>query len=328
MNGREEHEVSVKIRTDRILKGLPLYVSEWNDNLMASNKSIRTCNAYVIGVKDYLKFINKDTKNISPEQLTPVSLDKYFISLKTVTDKYGNKRRASDSRSATAWFILKNFFEFMSNRQYIVKNYVVDISCPKNKDLDRINEQRILLTKDDFLNIMTEVSKSRGKNKRRDMLIISLFMSTGMRASALMEIDLKNVDLENKRLYIIDKGEKRHEYILSDKIVGLFKEYYKQREMVDPKYQKEPLFINLRGERISAMVAVTTVGKYTQRACGKKLSPHKLRAGFCSILYEESHDIEFVRRAVGHSNSTTTQRYIVTNNSEKEIASKIMDDIF
>ncbi|MEE3416989.1 MAG: site-specific integrase, partial [Prevotella sp.] len=57
------------------------------------------------------------------------------------------------------------------------------------------------------------------------------------------------------------------------------------------------------------------------------LSPHKLRSGFCSIMYSKTHDIEFVRRAVGHSNVATTQRYIVTNKDEKKKSAEIMESI-
>ena len=328
MSGREEHEAKLRLRTENLLYDMPQYVLEWNNNLIASNKSAITCNSYILTIRSFLKFIDSNMKNVKPDDLNPVFLDKYFISLRTKKDKNGNTTQTSDSQLTTSWFILKSFFEFMTNRGYISRNYVLDIACPKNRDLERINEHRILLNKEDFEKILLSVSKSRSKNKRRDMLIFVLFMSTGMRASALMEIDLKNIDLKNKKLYVIDKGEKRHEYVLSEKVIDVLNEYLKQREEVDPTYEKEPLFINIRGERISDSVAKNTVAKYTKLALGKKLSPHKLRSGFCSILYNEMHDIEFVRRAVGHSSSTTTQRYIVTNNVEKEKASQIMDSIF
>ena len=70
------------------------------------------------------------------------------------------------------------------------------------------------------------------------------------------------------------------------------------------------------------------VERCTKNALGKKLSPHKLRAGFCSILYKETHDIEFVRRAVGHSDIKTTQRYISVDDTERRKASTIMNNIF
>ena len=78
---------------------------------------------------------------------------------------------------------------------------------------------------------------------------------------------------------------------------------------------------------MSASTIKYLVYKYTERALGKALSPHKLRAGYCSILYNQTHDIEFVRRAVGHANVATTQRYIVTNGSEKKKVAEIMGSL-
>ena len=59
----------------------------------------------------------------------------------------------------------------------------------------------------------------------------------------------------------------------------------------------------------------------------RELSPHKIRGGDVSILYKETGDAEFCRRAVGHSNIATTQRYITTGGEEKKRAAEIMSFI-
>ena len=323
MTGREEHELSFKRQIENRIVRMPKYVHEWYNNLLASNVSIRTCATYLNFLEKYFKSVNECYIIIKPEDLTPDTLDKFFISLRNIDGK-----KASDSLAVTAWYALKKFFEFLKNRNYIKRNFVLDITKPKNRDEARINEHRILLDKDDFTKILEAANNDEHKHKRRDVLILALLMSTGMRKSALMEIDIENIDFKEHLLHVTDKGEKRHTYVLSPKIMGLLKDYFYERCEIDPKIVEKPLFINNRKQRISIGVINYTVKKYTEEALGKKLSPHKLRAGFCSILYSENHDIEFVRRAVGHSSSTVTQRYIVTDNSEKKKASEIMDSIF
>ena len=69
------------------------------------------------------------------------------------------------------------------------------------------------------------------------------------------------------------------------------------------------------------------VKKYTAVALEKGISPHKIRAGFCSILYEQTGDIEFVRDAVGHASVTTTQRYVVKDDTARLKAASIMNDL-
>ena len=84
------------------------------------------------------------------------------------------------------------------------------------------------------------------------------------------------------------------------------------------------LILSNRGERMTGQGIIAIVKKFAEEGLGYKISPHKLRAGFCSILFEKTHDIEFVRRAVGHEQVVTTQRYIVTDNKERKEASEII----
>ena len=327
MTGREEHDKLFRRQITDYLLDLPPYVDEWYNNMLASGTSIRTCADYIYIILCYMKSIDCDTLEIEPESLTPVSLDKYFISLKHII-KNGTTQKASDSRSIQAWYALKNFFEFLTNREYIEKNYVKLITKPKNRDEARIKEQRVLLNKDDFTKIINAALADKHKNCKRNVLMLGLLMSTGMRKSALIEINMEDIDFVNKKLYVVDKGEKRHEYVLSPKIINMLEDYLNsERFEIDPDMIAKPLFINNYLNRITVDIVKYAVKKYTKIALGKELSPHKFRAGFCSILYEETHDAEFVRRAVGHSNIATTQRYIVTDNKEKEKASSIIDDI-
>ena len=87
------------------------------------------------------------------------------------------------------------------------------------------------------------------------------------------------------------------------------------------------LFISKENKRMCGNSISKLVDKYSQAALGYHISPHKLRSGFISILYEEKHDVEYVRRVVGHSNVTTTQRYIVTNNDERKEAVDILGSL-
>ena len=202
------------------------------------------------------------------------------------------------------------------------------ISKPKNKDLERINQNRIYLSKQDFQKIINAARNGRVyKNRLRNETILTLLMVTGMRIAALSEIDIGDIDLEAKTLTVIDKGVKRHQYFLSDKVCDLLNEYITERNRC-ALFTEKGLFISKdTAERMSIESIKDVVERCTKQALGKQLSPHKLRAGFCSILYKETHDIEFVRRAVGHSDVKTTQRYISVDNSERKKASAIMDTI-
>ena len=144
---------------------------------------------------------------------------------------------------------------------------------------------------------------------------------------------LSDINLDKKTLEVVDKGSKHHDYVLNDDMVRVLSQWVAVRSRFRTSRGMDPVDTgNLseanRGNRMHQDTVSNVVKKYTQRALGKSLSPHKLRAGYCSILYNKTHDIEFVRRAVGHANVATTQRYIVTAGEEKRRAAEIIESIF
>ena len=334
MANRIENELKIEQLILNNLKELPDYVSSWYDNLKASRKTMSSCNDFVNKIRNYLKSINENTKDITIEQLTATSIEKYFISIQTKKDKNGNTIYTSDSYQQCVWCALNNFFKYLCARKLISENYVELITKPKNHDLERINEHRIRLTQKDFNKILKAVDSGAGtdhsknyqaKFKSRDKAIIYLFMTTGMRRTALTEISLSDLNLSEKVLYVIDKGNKRHTYSLNEPLVNLLNQWIKDRnELFGNKIKGDYLFVSNRGQKMDSSSIYYLVEKYSEEGLGYGISPHKLRAGFCSILYDKTKDVEFVRRAVGHSNIATTQRYIVTDNKERQKASEIM----
>ena len=334
MQGRMENNIKTKQLIDALLLTLPIYINEWYINLMASGKEVSSCVDYIRKIKRFLYYINTNIKSIKPEDITMSKTESYFISIQTKEDLNGNIVSTSDSYKQTVWCALNNFLDFMYNRKYIKENYMKFINKPKNKDLQRINEDRILLTKEDFNEILQCVKNGVGSHKakihqestkNRDMLIMLLFMQTGMRKTALSEINIDDIDLNKKELLVIDKGNKRHIYYLTDDVINYLKLWLKQRDDILDGNYSDALFISDNKSRLSNSAIYKLVEKYCKEALNEKISPHKLRAGFCSILYNETRDAEFVRRAVGHSNISTTQRYIVTENNEREMAATLIN---
>ena len=154
------------------------------------------------------------------------------------------------------------------------------------------------------------------------------FIGTGMRETALTEINVDDINWEAGTLTIIDKRHKPHEYILPERLQEELENWLLDREEILGSEKSNALFISSMRSRISPRAVTDIVGKYSEYAFGKRISPHKLRAAFCTILYERTGDIELVRDAVGHSNIATTQRYIVKDNAAKRRSSAIMNSVF
>ena len=328
MKGRIENEQKIEISVENRLKKMPNYVSDWYCNLRASRKTAGTCKTYVSKVYDLLNYINEDVGRVKLDDINQRNVTSYFMSIQTKRNEEGELIQTSDSHQQNTWCALNNFFDYLEKSKQININYMTIIEKPKNKDLERINSSRILLTKKDFKQIIKTVENEKNENKRkRDLAIVLIFMTTGMRRAALASINLEDIDLNNGIITVIDKGNKMHEYVINDSLKMALVDWLSCRKDYKNANEIDALFVSNKGNRMSTDSIYDVVEKYCQKGLGKRVSPHKLRAGFCSILYDKTGDIEFVRRCVGHSMSATTQRYIVTHGKEGEKASAIMDNL-
>lgn len=325
MNGRISNEMKIERGTEQRLRELPDYVGMWYLNLKASKKTAATCRDYICKIHNFLSFIgNGDALAVATKDITELNVNKFFLSIQTRTVN-GEVRYTSDSYQCTMWCCLNNFLEYLASHGMIERNYIKDITKPRNTDLDRINESRVRLTSNDFKKILKAVdSENNAFRRTRDKAILTLFMSTGIRKTALCSITLGDINLAEGKLVVIDKGSKRHQFVLSDGACDALNDWMSCRG----SNGNDNLFLSRDGEAIPGSTVRDIVEKYTEIALGKRLSPHKLRSGVCSILYSKSHDVEFVRRFIGHASSATTARYIVTHGDEKQKGAELLGNIF
>lgn len=340
MNGRLENSLQIHKKIENEIQNLPEFVLEWYFYLKANKKSATTCLDYVRKVRLFLSTINGDIINIKPDDIKSSHVTKYFIDIQTKSVVVNGKETieyTSDSYRQTVWSCLNNLFDFLVRQGYIEYNHIKrsKIERPKNKDLARINRNRVLLDDDDFRDIIEAVRNGAGSNKakgyqyryrNRDLCMLNIFMSTGIRKGALRAINIEDIDMEKRTLTVVDKGDIIHEYGLSQMTIDFINAWLKDRYWLSG-HDTNALFVSKEGNRISQNGIDKIVAKYSQEALGHKISPHKLRSGFISIVQSKTHDIEFARRAAGHANVTTTQRYIVTDNTESLQASEMIADI-
>lgn len=334
MNGRVEIDIEIYKKIEEQLINYPNYIISWYYYLKANDQSAMTCRDYIHKVIQFLKFNDKDINNIQLNNLNENIIIQYMNNIKYKTD--GSETSVSYRQSV--WSCLNNFYKFLYNRNLIQINYfdASGVKRAKGNDLDRINRNRTLLTQEDFKNILNMIEQGVGSNKakgyqksfkNRDKAILLIFMTTGIRKTALEEINVSDIDFDNHKLYSIDKGHKLHEYYLNDEVIETLNKWIIDRYFILGQKNDGALFISNDNKRMHGNTIAKLVDKYAYAALGYHISPHKLRSGFASIMYEQTGDIEFVRRVIGHSQISTTQRYIVTNNGEREEAAEMMNQL-
>ena len=153
-----------------------------------------------------------------------------------------------------------------------------------------------------------------------------MFITTGMRRSALSQIDIDDIDFEEKKLKVIDKGYKTFYYDLDDRVMEAINDWIAKRAIKFPLLKTRALFIGSKGGRLQPERIEDMISHYSKQALGFSISPHKLRAAYCTLYYEATGDIYKVQQAVKHASIVTT--HIVNKvNYQQEASNLILQNL-
>ena len=159
----------------------------------------------------------------------------------------------------------------------------------------------------------------------RDTAILTLFLGTGIRISELVGIDLKDIDFEQNQFVVTRKGGNQDRLAFGPEVREALIAYLDERQEVTPLPGHEnALFLSLQKKRITARAVENLVKKYAKVSTPlKKITPHKLRSTYGTILYQESGDIYLVADVLGHKDVNTTRKhYAAISEDRKRTAAK------
>lgn len=318
MNGRLEATLKLKEKNKKTLKGLPEYCTGFYYSM--ENLQERSRFDYLEIVKKFLKYIDKPI-----EQIDDIDVNKYFEHIKYKKKPDGTIVETSGALKTLTYITLNKFFSYVYEKDLIKKNPMRLVQKPTQKD----NVQRKSLSMEQInkvLQLILRTHTNEWRLKRRNYLAFYLLAYTGMRASALCQINISDIDFKKKVLHVIDKRDNKIDYPLSNEAIAVINKWLENRASMsaDREVKTDALFINIARERMDTQELHNMVVKYTELA-GYRVSPHKLRASFITLFYEASgHDIEATRQAVGHKRIDTTSRYIASSNDSRKTASAFM----
>jgi len=202
---------------------------------------------------------------------------------------------------------LKNFFDYLIIEKIIFINPINSIQYPKiaTKIPETLSTKEI-----DKLIVYLKKSK---KNSLRNCAMLEVLYSCGLRVSELTNLNISDIFFDDFLIKILGKGRKERFVPMSKIVKDMIKDYmYGERfNKIKKKGFEDILFLNNRGEKLTR-VMIYTILNIAKKGTGikKKVSPHILRHSFATHLIENGADISSIQHMLGHTNITTTERYL------------------
>lgn len=322
MNGRLEKELNAEKKMKKRLNTLPKIFGDFY--YFMSNKSYLTKSSYIEHVVDFMNFItNNRPNNEFYNNITIIDINKYMTSVKTYNTNSGIKR-TSDSALAAKWSSLNTFYKFLYLNGLVKENIVAKTERPRIRD----EHKKPSLTKKEINNMISNISMNPyQKNVNRDKLIFSLGVTTGLRVSAISQLNVEDIDLEHNTLQVIEKGDKYKVVEFGDNLKEQFKVYLADREKYYKEVETSALFLSQKKQRLSNNTIRELLAKYAAGATDKHVSAHTLRRTSANLLYNKTGDIYLVSNHLGHADVSTTKRYVSVDEERQKSKVEFMDSV-
>lgn len=250
------------------------------------------------------EFDNKKiNKIVGPKFFETLTLQDFYAFL-SFLDNEKNDSSTTRSRKISA---IKSFYKYLFSEIEVINTNISDkLSNPKISQ-----RQPVYLTLNETELLLDTIKNEHNEFLRyRDLSIVFTFLTTGMRLSELVSIDMEDIIYDH--FNIIGKGNKERTVYLTNNCRDLLDQYIVIRNKYIKDLEIDALFISTRKKRISKRAVQSTIDKYLKKAGfdTSVYSTHKLRHTAATLMYKYgSVDIRALKDILGHENISTTQIY-------------------
>jgi len=247
--------------------------------------------AYKNDIFNFIKFLNEH----KIAEVTEDTIMDFIFALKNK-----NYSTLSIARMLVA---IKNYYKFLVNEK------VLSVSPFENMDSFKVRKKiPEVLTEKDIENLLNQPDIST-KEGIRDKAILELLYSAGIRVSELVNMELTDINLDEKILRCFGKGKKERLVPVGDYVVEAIKNYLKIRQKISDKFSNF-LFITRLGKKFTRAGIWKMIKMYAKKAgIIKNVYPHIFRHSFATHLLKGGADLRSVQEMLGHSDISTTQIY-------------------
>lgn len=270
-------------------------------NSFLDAKKLEGCSTKTI--KYYRATINKmfETINKSAVAITTDELRKYLT-------EYQKINNCSKSNLDNIRRILSSFFMWLENENYILKSPVRRIH--KIRTTKPVKET----IPDESMEIMRD-----NVAHPRDLAIIDMLASTGMRVGELCKLNRNDINFENQECVVLGKGDKERIVYFDARAKVHLQNYLNSREDNNPA-----LFVSLLKphNRLAVPGVEVCLRKLGRRLDMDKIHPHKFRRTLATKAIDKGMPVEQLQTLLGHSQINTTMEYAIVNQTNVKTSHK------
>ncbi len=287
-----------EIREKKVV--LPKDNNEALDFFIAAKKiegcSIKSLNYYYTTLVKMLDKVNVIYFSITTEDI------------RTYLSDYQENSGVSKATIDNMRRIISSFFSWLENEDYIMKS-----------PARRIRKVRVgKIVKEIYTEENIELMRQNCKNAR-DLAIIDMLYSTGMRVGELVRLNISDIDFENKECVVLGKGNKQRKVYFDAKTKIHLQQYLNSRKDTDPALFVSQLYPYNRLKISGVEIALRKIG---EKLHINKVHPHKFRRTLATKAIDKGMPIEQVQHLLGHTKIDTTLGYAMVDDENVKISHK------
>jgi integrase/recombinase XerC len=263
------------------------------------NVSLHTCRGYRRDLEQFEHFLEANRMVLNRAGRVDLTKADRLVIRSFLSFLHRKNRKSSIARKISA---LRSFYKYLVKEQSVSSNPAKHVATPKlEKPLPST------LTVDEAFRLMESPAGDESPQRSRDRAILELLYSSGIRVSELVGLNLEHLDRDLGVVRVMGKRRKERIVPVGSKAIGALNSYLEERGQVG---EKDPLFLNSRGGRLTSRSVGRLIKYYTGRSgIYRNISPHSLRHTFATHLLDSGADIREIQEMLGHASLSTTQRY-------------------
>lgn len=322
MTGRDEldKKIKLKIETKLAKEDTPEIISRYY-YWMPSSMTMATKRNYIDSVIRYANYLKENGNSIEDmeflknQKRTDFNMYENYITYKK------NGEKASVSNITLNMYALKSFYEFLVSEEILEVSPFYKYKIKIKQERDKEDEAIVALTKAEIKKIKLSIIDN-SVNYERDYAIFVLGIRTGLRVRSIIEINMEDINWEERYIKVVTKGDKTRRVFFGEDTEEALKTYLIAR----PECENNALFLERNNKRISYDAVYKMIRRHSEMV-NKNVTPHKMRSTCGTNIYQKSGDIYLTAEVLGHKNIKNTKRYTKIGEEKKRKAADILDKL-